>query len=58
MTNTNDQMTDSMTDTGQQETEAVGRYKDALAAGLSDYEAREEGWPTPGHTPDRGSDPR
>lgn len=35
-----------MTNFDQQEAEAVERYKGALAAGLSDYEAREEGWPS------------
>ena len=29
-----------------QEDEAMLRYKGALASGLSDYEAREEGWPS------------
>lgn len=38
-----------MTGVDQQETEAVERYKGALAAGLSDYEAREEGWPSIGY---------
>lgn len=28
------------------EAAAVGRYEAALASGLSDYEAREEGWPS------------
>lgn len=28
------------------EAAAVRRYEDAVASGLSDHEAREEGWPT------------
>lgn len=32
---------------GPEEREAVERYQAALAAGLSDHEAREEGWPDP-----------
>lgn len=34
-----------MTTQSEIESEAVLRYKAALAGGLSDHEAREEGWP-------------
>jgi hypothetical protein len=33
-------------DTPVSEAAALERYEAALASGLSDYEAREEGWPT------------
>lgn len=31
----------------EEERQAQKRYQNALAKGLSDHEAREEGWPTP-----------
>lgn len=38
--------TTDLRQTEDEEAEATRRYETALAAGLSDHEAREEGWPT------------